>query len=244
MPLTYAKPCLDTVNIGIVGDWPPLTAMDERGAWGIDVEFAEVVFKDANFCTHYVRLPSSARALEEMEKHNINVALMVSYTEERAKYGVFSVPYRREIMRLYSLSKPRQQLTLEDIVSSSKTVGVSIGSYYGETLESLKGKYPNQFVRISSAKRRVEMLIKSRVDFIIDDTITANYFINRFDYHHTQEWPVVIHDNEVHFLLRKGAFSPQQITTINQSILKFKPTIEKLIERYLIEAKSVTKRLK
>ncbi|MEJ6472679.1 substrate-binding periplasmic protein [Pseudoalteromonas piscicida] len=234
----HASECNKTVNIGVVADWPPLTVFDELGPWGLDVDIAEMVFQHVGVCTQYIRLPSSARTFEEMSKGVIDVAAMVSYTKDREVYGDFTMPYRFERMRLFSLSPPVELVKLESLLKQSKTIGLSIGSYYGEEINRLKqdDRYKDQFVSIASAQRRVEMLMKRRVDFIIDDVITGNYFINEQGLAEAQTWPYVVHDNQVHFLLRKHTFSPRLKRKIDDAIVQLKPRIELLVSTYVSNA--------
>lgn len=234
IPPASASECSKTVNIGVVADWPPLTVFDELGPWGLDVDIAEMVFQHVAVCTTYIRLPSSARTFEEMSKGVIDVAVMVSYTKDREAYGDFSLPYRFERMRLFSLSPPTALADLASLLKQSKTIGLSIGSYYGEELSKLKQDphYKDQFVSIASAQRRVEMLMKARVDFIVDDMITGNYFIKERGLDAAQAWPYVVHDNQVHFLLRKNVFSVRLKSKIDEAILALKPKIELLVASY------------
>ncbi|MDW7548711.1 transporter substrate-binding domain-containing protein [Pseudoalteromonas sp. McH1-7] len=230
----YASECSKTVNIGVVADWPPLTAFDQLGPWGLDVDIAEMVFQHVSICTNYIRLPSSARTFEEMTKGVIDVAVMVSYTKDRERYGDFTLPYRFERMRLFSLSPAMEIPSLESLVKQTKTIGLSIGSFYGQELATLKNdtRYKEQFVGIASAKRRIEMLMKRRVDFVVDDVITGSYFINEQGLDSAKAWPYVVHDNQVHFLLRNGVFSPRLISKINDAIVQLKPKIELLVSTY------------
>ena len=229
-----ASACKKTINIGVVADWPPLTVFDQHGPWGLDVEIAELVFQHITLCTNYIRFPSSARTFEEMSKGVIDVALMTSYTKQREQYGDFTRPYRFERMRLFSLRPATEIASLESLLKQQKSIGLSIGSYYGEELKKLKQIeiYQDNFVSIASAKSRVEMLMKGRVDFIVDDIITGSYFINELGNQEAEVWPYVVHDNQVHMLLRKGAFNQLEQARINDAIGQLKPQIELLVNSY------------
>jgi len=222
-------------KVGIVANWPPLTGYDASGPYGLDVDIVRAIFKQANICINFVRLPTSARTFEEMNKGFIDVAAMTSFTPERQKYGIFSLSYRDEKMRLLSLLPSRKLYSLEGLVKNNKLIGLSIGSYYGEEVDTLltKKDTKNQFVGIASAKSRVEMLLKHRVDFVIDDLISAHYYKSKLGFKKINIWPYVVHDNPVHLLLRHKAFTNEEVVTINDAIVLLKPEIDKFLINYL-----------
>ncbi|ALO41964.1 substrate-binding periplasmic protein [Pseudoalteromonas phenolica] len=222
-------------KIGVVSSWPPLTVFDSEGAAGLDVEIVKLIFGEANMCFKFVRLPSSARTFEEMSKGEIDVSTMTSFTQYRLKYGTFSKSYRDEKMRLLSLKKPTTLPSLEQLVSQDKTIGLSIGSYYGAELNQLmnKQKHKDQFVSLASANSRIEMLMKERVDFIIDDIISAHYYKTSLGYSNLNVWPYVVHDNPVHLLLSHQAFDESEVTKINSAIETLKTDIDSIVMNYL-----------
>lgn len=229
-----AQQCDHVVKLGLVADWPPLTYFDKDEAKGLDIEIAKMVFSSIDVCVDYVRLPSSARALGQMERGDIDVAVMVSYTNERAKYGYFSKPYRNETMRLFSYSQAQPIANLRQLLDQQKTIGLSIGSFYGEELQQLTGdsRYQPQLVQISSADRRAEMLIKKRVDFIVDDLITGLYMMKTKGYKNINAWPYIVHDNQVHFLIRKSSENKEVLAKVNKAIEVLGPKIDALVAQF------------
>ncbi|MBD1582761.1 substrate-binding periplasmic protein [Pseudoalteromonas sp. S16_S37] len=227
--------CKQSVKLGLVGDWPPLTYFRDDEAQGLDIEIAKMVFHSINVCVVHVRLPSSARALEQMEKGDVDVAVMVSYTEERAKYGYFSRPYRNEKMRLFSYLEPRPISSLNNLLDEGKTIGLSIGSFYGKELTELATikPYQSQLVQISSAERRAEMLVKKRVDFIVDDLITGLYMMKTKGYQNIKPWPYVVHDNQVHFLIRKSQANKEILNKVDSAIESLQPKIDRLVANFV-----------
>lgn len=224
-------------KIGVVASWPPLTFFDSAGATGLDVEIVQAIFDQAGLCYKFVRLPSSARTFEEMGKGVIDVSTMTSFTVERQKYGVFSKSYRDEKMRLISLSHPRPIQNLKTLLRKDLTIGLSIGSYYGEELNKLilHQKYKEQFVSLASANSRISMLVKNRVDFIIDDLFSAHYYKNELGHDNIKIWPYVVHDNPVHLLLSHKSFTQSDIKKINTAIIEIQPKIDSVIKKYLVK---------
>ncbi|MBE0367992.1 substrate-binding periplasmic protein [Pseudoalteromonas aurantia] len=229
-----AKECIDPVKVGFVVEWPPLTMLTASGADGLDVNIAKMVFKQWGQCTFFVKLPSSARSFNELERGSVDVVLMTSYTKERAKLGLYSAPYRTEKMRLFSINSPVNITSLEQILTQNIRIGVSLGSYYGEEVKDLanQDKYQEQFIAIASIKRRAELLAIGRVDYIIEDKITGQYIASKLALDKLKVWPYPVHDNDVHFLLRKERFTLEQVEEINHIIKSLKPKIDDLVKRY------------
>ncbi|TMP39317.1 amino acid ABC transporter substrate-binding protein [Pseudoalteromonas rubra] len=226
--------CASEVKIGVVADWPPLTAVDERGAYGLDVEIARKVFAELNICPRFLRLPTSARSLDQLGKGTVDVLLMVSYVQERAELGVFSAPYRWEKMRLFSLRQPRMAIDLKALLRLGYRIGLSIGSYYGEELKNLaeSPSFGHLLVGISGSTQRVEMLAKQRVDFIVEDEILGRFMARKLGIKNVYIWDYPVHNNQVHFLLRKGLFDAVQLARFNGVIERLRPGIDQLVERY------------
>lgn len=223
-------------KIGIVASWPPLTVFDEGGATGLDVEIVKLIFERAKVCYKFVKLPSSARTFEEMQKGTIDVSTMTSYTISRERFGTFSVSYRQEKMRLISLKQPSSITNLKTILNSDNTIGLSIGSYYGEEIRQLMSDtlLSEQFVGLASADSRIAMLVKGRVDFIIDDLISAHYYKTKLGHRSLKLWPYVVHDNPVHLLLSHTAFTHTEISAINLAIKDLQNDIDAIVMSYLI----------
>ncbi|CAH9060537.1 hypothetical protein PSECIP111951_02302 [Pseudoalteromonas holothuriae] len=227
--------CSQTVQLGLVADWPPLTYFYQGKAHGLDIEIAKIIFDSIDICVKYVRLPSSARALEQIENGDIDVAVMVSYTEQRAQFGYFSKPYRYEKMRLFSYLDAYPIKSLSELLDKQKIIGLSIGSFYGKEIAKLSTlpKYQNQFVKISSSDRRADMLLKKRVDFIVDDIISGLYIKRTKGYKDIKPWPYIVHDNQVHFIIKKSPTNKDLLKQVNWAITQLQPTIDELVQSYI-----------
>ncbi|MBE0387672.1 substrate-binding periplasmic protein [Pseudoalteromonas luteoviolacea] len=236
MPVSTTSSCSLHAKVGVVAGWPPLTSVNEAGiAQGLDIDIARLVFEHANMCVEFVRLPSAARSFAQLTKGVVDVVLMVSYTFKRKQWGYFSIPYRKERMRLFSLKQQKQPvISLMSLLSSGATVGLSIGSYYGEEVKTLarNERFTGQFIGISTIQRRIELLNKQRVNFIIEDEIIGNYLSHKLSEKPIFGWAYPIHDNDVHFLLRKEKFNESHRLRINTAIETLRPRITAMVERY------------
>ncbi|AOT09963.1 hypothetical protein S4054249_20000 [Pseudoalteromonas luteoviolacea] len=232
----HLSPVCDTkAKVGVVAGWPPLTSVSDEGvALGLDIDIAKIVFERVGICIEFVRLPSAARSFAQLTKGVVDVVLMVSYTFKRKQWGHFTLPYRMERMRLFSLKPPELVYSLMALLSSEATIGLSIGSYYGEEIKSLanQDRFGNQFIGISTIQRRIELLAKQRVDFIIEDEITGNYLSHKWSEKPIHVWDYPVHDNEVHFLLRKEKFTPSERLKIDLAIVELQQQITALVSRY------------
>lgn len=222
-----------TLKVGIGSSWPPYVMYGEQ-PYGIDVEITKVVFSQAGYCIDFVPLPSSARGITELEKGESDVLPSASFNLERSKVAYFSNPYRREKMRLFSAKVISQTSILTELFSLGFSFTANPGAYYGEELEQLKkiAWYEKRLFLISSLDRRIEMVAKERVDFMIEDQQAGNYYINQLGYKKMVLHPYVVNDNAIHFMLGRHRFSQAEVTRINQAINRVEDGIPAIIENY------------
>ncbi|WMN61776.1 transporter substrate-binding domain-containing protein (plasmid) [Pseudoalteromonas xiamenensis] len=232
---TYAlEPCVRTVKLGLASDWPPLVIFKGPHTTGLEIEIAKQVFSEIGICINFVRLPSSSRSFTELQKGNIDFVLMASFTKERAKFGHFSAPYRQERMRLFGKIKGNLLTTLAQVFDRGESIAVSTGSYYGEEFEHLRATAENQkqIVEVANATRRARLLAMGRVDYVIEDEISGGALLKKYQIEDGVMLPYPVHDNNVHYLLRKEVFTAQDISNLNAAIVRNKAFINELIQAY------------
>ncbi|MDW7548686.1 transporter substrate-binding domain-containing protein [Pseudoalteromonas sp. McH1-7] len=232
---THSQACANrpVYKVGIGSQWPPFV-MYNPTPYGIDIEVTKSVFANANLCIEFIQLPSSARGITELEKGLIDILPSASFSVERAKVAYFSAPYRRERMRLFSNREIGPNSSLIELFSSGHTFTSNPGAYYGEELKQIKKIewYDKRLFEISSLERRVEMVAKGRVDFLIEDEDAGYYYINQLGYHSLVLHPYVVNDNAIHFMLGRHAFNRSEIDRINTAIKSLSETISDISKKY------------
>ncbi|MEJ6476254.1 substrate-binding periplasmic protein [Pseudoalteromonas piscicida] len=222
-----------SLKVGIGSSWPPFVMYGTR-PYGLDVEITEAVFKHAGYCIEFVQLPSSARGITELEKGLIDILPSASFSVERAKIAYFSIPYRRERMRLFTNKEIEPNSNLVELFSAGYTFTSNPGAYYGEEVKQIKkiDWYDKRLFEISSLDRRIEMVAKNRVDFLIEDEDAGYYYINKLGYGSIQVHPYIVNDNAIHFMLGRHAFERTDIERINEAITSLLGVITRISEKY------------
>jgi polar amino acid transport system substrate-binding protein len=208
---------------------------EDEHYFGLDVEATQQVFSAAGMCIKYVRLPSSARGITELERGFIDILPSASYNDQRAEIAFFSAVYRNEKMRLFTLDKLDSIDSLAQLFAADYLFTANPGAYYGqELLEILRvEKYRNNYFEVASLEQRMELVRRGRVDFLIEDEASGIYYKNQLGYKTLQVHPYVVHDNGIHFMLNKNAFSLEQVAKINQAIAHTANIVKTIEQKYL-----------
>ncbi|KZN60126.1 hypothetical protein N473_24420 [Pseudoalteromonas luteoviolacea CPMOR-1] len=227
-----APNCKTEKKVGIGGTWPPYIRYENDVPKGVDIAITKLVFEKAKLCIQFLRLPSSARGLVELYKGFIDVLPSASFNIERAQNAHFTVPYRRERMRLFTRLELEPVKSLTELFAAEYTFVTNPGAYYGEELRQILqiSWYQQRLVEVASASRRMELVNKKRIDFLIEDEYSGYYYINRLGYDKLRLHSYIVNDNAIHFMLSRINFTQQEIDAVNKAIESLKPEIEKILK--------------
>lgn len=227
--------CERTMKIGLGQPWPPFYFEGEQTLSGIDIEVTRLILNKAGFCSEFVVLPSSIRGLVELKKGHVDLVPAASFSHQRAQYSYFSIPYRRERMRLFWYEDAKLfNHNLQSLMSLRQTFVVNNGGYYGKEFESLSSQeqFKELIVRVPMIKQRLYMLKAKRVDFMIDDETSGLYLIKQEKIAGVTLHPHVVHDNPIHFMLSRKSLSHLELKKINIAISNNQAAIKQIIESY------------
>nr|WP_275442851.1 transporter substrate-binding domain-containing protein [Pseudoalteromonas sp. OOF1S-7] len=232
---TAAQTCVQTVTVSASDNWPPYSYRVGDQYHGLDIEILELVLKNADLCWRYVSFPSSSRTFEEFKKGKVDVIFAASFTQERRRFSEFSVPYRDEVMQLFSHAdnplSPQNALTPTLSFLSKSIVAVNRGSVYGEAFSRISQQCPDCVVDINLATERFDLLVKKRVDYAVEDLFTGIYLINRDPYKsRVRVSRLTVHKNPAHYMIRPGLFSEKRLQQFNLAIIRNQPAIDALID--------------
>ncbi|WP_348772729.1 transporter substrate-binding domain-containing protein [Pseudoalteromonas sp. MMG005] len=220
--------------MGVGTSWPPYVMYDDVRYTGLDVEITEQVFLRAGFCVEFVKLPSSARGIVELQKGEIDVLPSASYNKSRAKIAHFSKGYRRERMRLFTrhINQPINSLT--ELFSAEYTFTANPGAYYGEELAQILTIkwYKQRLFEVASVTQRMELVKRGRVDFLIEDEISGLYFKRLLGYKDIQLHSYVVNDNAIHFMLNRKNFDNEKVKKVNNAISELKVSLKAIEDKY------------
>jgi len=203
---------------------------------GLDIEIVKLILKDAGFCFKYVHTPSSARSMLEIEQGRIDMLFSASYTEKRARFSNFSIPYRHETIALFWQPKQgnnnENTPNLNAMLAHGLTGVVNLGGYYGAEVETLLQNKEVKLHQVNSINRRMKMLLTHRVDFVIEDEISGKYYLKKNHINSVLIHPYKIHQNEVGLMFSKKTFTLKELSLINKAIVNNKNKIQQIVSRY------------
>ncbi|MCF2855846.1 transporter substrate-binding domain-containing protein [Pseudoalteromonas sp. SMS1] len=225
--------CSSEKKIGIGSSWPPYVMYKGDTPYGLDIEITKLIFNKANVCFKFIRLPTSARGLAELYKGFVDVLPSASFNIDRANNAHFSNPYRRERMRLFTRLELPPVKSLTELFADEYTFVTNPGAYYGEELRQILqiSWYQQRLVEVASVSRRIELVNKKRIDFLIEDEHTGFFYINQLGYKRLRLHSYIVNDNAIHFMLSRMTFKASEIDAINNAIEQSQPEIEAILSR-------------
>ncbi|WP_235406006.1 substrate-binding periplasmic protein [Pseudoalteromonas sp. SMS1] len=222
-------------------DWPPYSSKHEGTYYGLEIQLIEMIMRDAGFCAQYVVLPSSSRTFKELQEGHVDIIPAASFTQSRRKYAEFSLPYRQEVMLLFAhksnalpfLSK--QNLKGSALYSNlqNNIVAVSRGSVYGKLFSVFRKNCPDCVIETNLARERFNLVLKKRVEYAVEDNLTGAFLIQKGRYgEHVKPTAISVYTNPVHYMIRPGSLTEQQLQKFNLAIIKNRDALKQIIDDY------------
>jgi polar amino acid transport system substrate-binding protein len=236
--MTQAQLCNTTLTLGLGNIWPPYYFEVDAQPVGADIDIVKMISAQANICLKFRKMPSSARAIIELEKGNVDFLYAASFSEKRDKIATFSKPYRNETVRIFWRSAERKYLAgvkLESLFLSGLIVAINRGSFVGRNAEQiLKMQKDSAVISVPTIEQRMMMLIHQRVDFIIEDEVAGLYYIQKEKLKGIDLHPYVIYQNDISLMFSRN-ISQQTISSINAVIQRSSNKIDSIIASYINE---------
>lgn len=236
-----AEGCDRTITLGAI-EWPPYTIWaGDQFAAGLDIELMAAIFGRAGCSLHIIRIPFK-RALRNIELGELDGMPTVSFTEDRAIFGHYTVPVRDEVIGAFvraDMVDEARPPSFDVLTSTPLRVGVVLGGWYGAAFEKARANDPAFRSRIQTFED-FEILFRALeaglVDVAINDIAGGRYVAERtVGSGAIQLLPFAVHVNSVHILLSRKTQTEADVATINNAItgLKEDGTIDRITERYL-----------
>ena len=217
--------CTRDYTIRVTENYPPYFRTGEDGQRsGLEVTFARQVMAQAGCEYRLVQLPWR-RALLMIESGELDILTVASFTEERAGFGRFSIPYRREIigmmMRLADLDRPVTRLAdLHQLGLQAVFLG---GGYHGPEFKAYmtEPEFGKVFRPVTQIYESVPGLMHGRFDAILSDAIAMSEHIrerglsDRLGVHEFR-----VYENDVFFLTSRKSVSEGDLDQLNQAITR------------------------
>lgn len=217
-----AAQCDKPLRVGVGAHWPPYFVVDEQQLSGVDLEIIAITLNSIGHCAEFIRLPSPNRMRAEFVADRVDVLMALSYTDERAAFGVYSNPYRQERLRLMVNSKrvSDPDVPLKALLKQRKTLVLTENSYFGEEVAEFMHDpvYKRQIVYVSKVPLRFAMVASGHVDMTVIDEQVASYLTQQIHADDVRFGNEVVTQENVHFLINKRIATPAFMAQFNQAL--------------------------
>jgi polar amino acid transport system substrate-binding protein len=216
---------------GIDANFPPFAYIDQTGQpSGFDVEAMNWVAKEIGVEVSHQPIEWDGIITSLLTKKIDIIASGMSITEERAQKVNFSVPYW--VIKQVMVTKKGSPLTIDDILTGKKTVGVQQGTSEAKWLkEEAPAKGWNFELRYySSSPLAVEDVLNGRIDAAAMDDAPAKDAASKKDVQLVGTFGM--HDEEFGYAVRKD--DTELLEKVNKALTKLMATPEwtALINKY------------
>jgi len=228
--------CKETFTLGLGSVWPPYYYEEDGITKGVDIKIIKSIFSQTDICLRFVKMPSSSRALIELEKGEIDFLYGASFTHEREKYAIFSQPYRQETIRVFWRKGEFNEYinaSLADLFLAKFRIATNRGGHIGGSGIALTKKENQPYIsKVPTIERRMKMLVFDRVDFTIEDEVAGLYYLKTHPKSSIEMHPFVVYQNEISLLFSKKTISIAQVEKINVIISRSKEKYHDLLKSY------------
>lgn len=245
IPLTNSKTIVDLEQCSDIADkttltinwrmWEPyafsrVTPSGHYAVTGLDIELINTLSKKIGINLEYKEIEWDT-TLMNIQNGVADVTSGATYTEERAKYANFSLPYRFEEISLFSQYSSIKQLNfhntsefLAQLRLLNFRLGISLGAVYGDPqITAFLNNQNNNDIIIKFANDldSFSALIRNEIDgFICDRIVGVSAVLSNNESVKVKETPLGI-KVPIHLMFSKKTVSLDLINHFNNTINEF-----------------------
>ncbi|GAA5143824.1 substrate-binding periplasmic protein [Thalassotalea piscium] len=208
--------------------WYPYQYRDaQQKLIGLDLDIFNEIIKRINYKVNYTEIPWK-RHLNYIKTGDMNIAMGASFNEERAKYALFSEPYRIETVKLFvrkGFAGKIKLKHLKDLSNSNFMIGVEGGYYYGKDYEKLikQAAFRSHITEVLDLEQNIDLLMKGHLDGVLVDPFTMQAFINKYKmFNEFEQHKLHIYADDIHIMISKKSKFKNLMPKINGAILSLK----------------------
>ena len=195
----------------------------DRQLVGLDIDSFKAIMAEAKLSFTAAEIPWKTH-LHFLKTGKMDVAMGASWSKEREGYAYFSLPYRKETVKLFvkkGNAKNIRLQTLSDLVGSKYIVGVESGYYYGEDYDKLikTAGFQANISEVIDLEQNVTLLMKGHLDGFLVDPNTMQSFVKK--YHMQDEFEqhsMEIYSADIYIMLSKKTINIDIVDKINKAI--------------------------
>ncbi|MFT4810657.1 MAG: polar amino acid transport system substrate-binding protein [Paraglaciecola sp.] len=204
--------------------WSPYQYHNKnRQLVGLDIDSFNAIMAEAKLSFTTAEIPWKTH-IHYIHTGKMDIAMGASWSEEREAFAYFSLPYRKETVKLFvkkGHAKNIQLETLSDLVSSRYMVGVESGYYYGlEYQELIKtAGFQANISEVIDLEQNVTLLMKGHLDGFLVDPNTMYSFIKKYQMENEfEQHPMEIYSADISIMLSKQSSDIETLNKINKAI--------------------------
>lgn len=211
---------------------------------GMDVELVKIIAAKVGVEIKYEEV-SWAKHQSDLKEGKREVAAGATYTDERAKFAYFSLPYRFEENSLFVLKDLEKNLDFRNIAEylaqlrlQNFRIGVIKGFIYGhpQINEFINDPVNNDIVfKYENDTESLQALLRGEVEgFMADRIVGAAAVLNKLAAGKVQEIKLDV-KTPIHLMFSKQSVSLELVDRFNQEIKKIvaSPEYKKVVKAYL-----------
>ncbi|WP_185964277.1 substrate-binding periplasmic protein [Aliikangiella marina] len=206
-----------------VADWPPYQYFEKGKAKGIQVELIRQIAQAAN-CRLEIVNKRYFQSLKAVEDGTIDFTLNATETDSRRRFGLFSVPYRNEILVLYARRSFREkcnQGSIEKLLKEGFRLGLQKRMVYGPAITRIQNTpaLNKKITYFEHTGQDIEFVKENNLDGIVEDPVMISYkarmSTNQDKLYSCQ---IVVSSSPVSLIFSKKTVSPAIVKRFDQAI--------------------------
>lgn len=220
--------------------WYPYQYRNEKQELvGLDLDIFNAIVKRAQLSVNYTELPWK-RHLNYIKTGEMDVAMGASYNQEREAYAFYSLPYRRETVKLFVRKNSAVNIKLSqlsDLSESNYMIGVEGGYYYGKGYQELikTTAFRAHITEVIDLEQNIDLLMKGHLDGVLVDPFTMQAFIKKYKmYDEFVPHKLTIYADDIYIVVSKKSEHKDLISKINNAIdsLKKDGTLDRILRNW------------
>ena len=213
-----------------VADWRPYHYFDRNNQpAGLQVELIKRIAESAGCELEFFNLRYN-KSLKAIESGKIDLTLNATITEERKKFGLFSISYRNETLVLYATKKYAEACdhqSVEDLIKNGFRLGLQSNMVYGKNITRIQ-KTPalnEKITYFEHTGQDIEFVKNYQLDGIIDDPVIVAYKSRKDRIRDgLRRCHVSLSSSPVSLLFSKKTVSQEIVERFNHAIKQIKMT--------------------
>lgn len=196
----------------------------QRELVGFDINAFDAIMKQADVKYNITEIPWKTH-LNFVKNGTVDIAMGASWTEERAKYAYFSIPYRRETVNLFVKNGEAMSMkinTLADLIGSPYLIGVESGYFYGNNYDKLinNPQFKSNIIEAIDLENNVALFLNGHLHGLLVDPYTMKAFVDKYQLKGVFEvHPVEVYNADIYIMFSKKTTDKQLVEKVNSAIL-------------------------